>query len=183
MELGEPLIEFELVDDDGQTIAPSRIFSNYDGLLFIFYASHCQYSQAYFERFRQLIEDYKPDSLAILFVNCQNGNEPKDEEAEAALVENAQANKASVKLIYDEDNTLADAFGVRVTPEAFVFDKQRNLVYRGAIDNAWEHNELVTRVYLKDALDYALDDDAIDFPQIEPVGTPMKSDSEQSVSE
>lgn len=183
MELGEPLIDFELVDDDGQTIAPSRIFSNYDGLLFIFYSSYCPYSQAYFERFQQLIEDYKPDSLAILFVNCQNGHEPKDEERESGLVELAQANKASVKLINDEDNTLAEAFGVQVTPEAFIFGKQRKLVYRGAIDNAWEHSEIVTRVYLKDALDYALDDDAIDFPEVDPEGTPFKSEDKRSVSD
>ncbi len=177
MELGEPLFEFELVDEEGQSIAPHKIFDNYDAILFLFYSSYCPYSQAYCNRFRKIIDEYKPDSLGILFINIQNGNNEPSEEEEA-LIEKAQQNKAFIKLVNDEDKQLAKAFGVQVTPQAFIFDKNKKLAYKGPIDNAWENEELVTRVYLRDALHYTLDGFAVDFPEIEPIGTPVQYEDE-----
>ncbi len=173
MELGDQLIQFELVDDEGQSIAPYRIFDTYDAILIIFYSSYCDYCQSYFERLKKLIDEYKPDSLGILFINIQNGNQPPRQEEELELIEKAQENKAFIKLVNDEGKQLAGAFDVKVTPEAFIFDKNQQLAYKGPIDNAWEHEELVTRVYLRDALHYTLDGFAVDFPEVEPVGTPV----------
>lgn len=178
MELGDQLIQFELVDEEGQSIAPYRMFDTYDGILVIFYSSYCFYCQSYFGRLKKLVDEYKPDSLGFLFINIQNGQENPMEEEEAELIEKAQENKAFIKLVNDEDKQLAEAFGVKVTPEAFIFDKNQKLAYKGPIDNAWEHEELVTRVYLRDALDYTLDGFAVDFPEIDPLGTPINYSDE-----
>ena len=182
MELEDPLIEFELVDDEGQAIAPHRIFDTYDAILLIFYSSYCPYSQSYYQRLTKIIDEYKPDSLGILFINIPNGEaEPLEEEE--ALIEKAQSNKAFVKLVHDEEKELAKAFDVTVTPQAFIFDKNKKLAYKGPIDNAWEHEELVTRVYLRDALHYTLDGFAVDFPDIEPTGTPVQYSDETTQQE
>lgn len=119
-----------------------------------------------------MIQNYRSDSLGILFVNTFKGEEPKDEN-EDQLLEDAKESNSFVKLVNDEDLELANAFGTNVTPEAFLFGKGQKLVYRGAIDNAWENPELVTRVYLQDALEYALDGYAIDHPEIKAFGTPL----------
>jgi len=172
MELGDQLFEFELVDESGSALAPSRAFDNYQALLIIFYSSYCKYSQAYLSRFRKIIQNYRSDSLGILFVNTFKGQDDKDE-SEEQLLEDAKQSNSFVKLVNDEDLALANAFGTNVTPEAFLFGQQQKLVYRGAIDNAWENSELVTRVYLQDALEYSLDGYAIDHPEIKAFGTPL----------
>jgi len=60
------------------------------------------------------------------------------------------------------------------TPEAFLFNSKRELVYRGAIDDSWENAKAVTRVYLEDAIEMSLDGLEVDFPEIQPVGCSIK---------
>ena len=173
MELGDQLIKFELEDEEGQSIAPYRIFDTYDAILLLFYSSYCPYSQAYYDRLINIIDEYRPDSLGFLFINLMHGNQEADEENESRLIEKAQQNKAFIKLVNDEDKQLAEALSVKVTPHAFIFDRNQQLAYQGPIDNSWENEETVTRIYLRDALDYVLDGFAVDFPEIEPEGTPV----------
>lgn len=180
MNLGDRLIQFELEDEEGQSIAPYRMFDNYDGILLIFYSSYCPYSQQYFARLQQLIDEYKPDSLGILFVNLLHGQAPPHEEAEQQLLEKAQQHKAFIKLVKDEDHQLAQAMDVQVTPLAYLFDRNQKLAYKGPIDNDPSTEEAVTRVYLKDALDYTLDGFAVDFPEITPFGTPISHSSDSA---
>lgn len=180
MKLGDKLIQFELEDEEGQSIAPYRMFDTYDGILIIFYSSYCLYSQLYFSRFQKLIDEYKPDSLGILFINLLNGNQSEQAEAEQELIDKAQNHKAFIKLAKDEDKQLAKAMDVQVTPEAFLYDRNQKLAYKGPIDNSPDNEEMVTRVYLKDAIDYTLDGFAVDFPEIQAEGTPVSYPSNEA---
>ncbi len=180
MNLGDSLIQFELEDEEGQSIAPYRMFDTYDGILLIFYSSYCPYSQQYFGRLSTIIDEYKPDSLGILFINLLHGESPARENDEQVLLDKAQQHRAFIKLVKDEDQQLAEAMGVTVTPQAFLFDRNQKLAYKGPIDNEPYHEEAVTRVYLKDALDYTLDGFAVDFPEVTPFGTPVPYSSDEA---
>ena len=57
--------------------------------------------------------------------------------------------------LHDPEQTLAHALGAERTPEVFVFDRDRRLVYHGAIDDNRDETA-VTQRYLRDALDAAL---------------------------
>ena len=48
------------------------------------------------------------------------------------------------------------------------------MVYKGAIDDSWDNENAVTRVYLEDAIEYTLDGMDIDFPEIPAVGCSVK---------
>ncbi|MOA54296.1 hypothetical protein D3C78_1778860 [compost metagenome] len=47
------------------------------------------------------------------------------------------------------------------------------MVYKGAIDDSWENENMVTRVYLEDAIEAALDGIDVDYPEVAPVGCDM----------
>ena len=57
--------------------------------------------------------------------------------------------------LHDADQSLARALGSERTPEVFVFDRERRLVYHGAIDDNRDE-DAVTAHYLRDALDAVL---------------------------
>jgi hypothetical protein len=57
--------------------------------------------------------------------------------------------------LYDEDQSLARALGAERTPEVFLFDRDRRLVYHGAIDDNRDEDG-VTQNFLRDALDAVL---------------------------
>jgi peroxiredoxin len=57
--------------------------------------------------------------------------------------------------LYDEDQSVARALGSERTPEVFLFDRDRRLVYHGAIDDSRDERA-VEQQYLRDALDAVL---------------------------
>ena len=76
--------------------------------------------------------------------------------------------------MHDPEQITAEKLGATRTPEAFVFNSKRKLVYKGAIDDHWENEGMVTRVYLQDAIEYTLDGMEPDFTDIPAVGCSVK---------
>ena len=58
--------------------------------------------------------------------------------------------------LYDEDQSAARAYGAERTPEVFLFDGDRRLVYHGAIDDSRDEDAVSER-YLRDAIEAVLD--------------------------
>jgi thiol-disulfide isomerase/thioredoxin len=115
----------------------------------IFIATQCPVSNAYNERMKALYADYSPKGVQFVFLNA-NSTEP------AAEVEQHRMAKGFPFPVYkDVNNVFADKVGAAVTPHAFVFDAQGALVYRGAIDNS-RNPDQVTQHTLRDALDAVL---------------------------
>jgi peroxiredoxin len=75
--------------------------------------------------------------------------------------------------LYDEDQSLVRALGAERTPEVFVFDRDRRLVYHGAIDDNRDERA-VTHEYLRDALDALLAGREPTVRQTPPVGCTVK---------
>jgi hypothetical protein len=73
--------------------------------------------------------------------------------------------------LHDATQEVAKKFGAKVNPEVFLFNRKRELVYKGAIDDCWENEAMVTAVYLEDAIEEALDGMEIDYPEIPATGT------------
>jgi len=64
--------------------------------------------------------------------------------------------------------------GATRTPEVFLFNSRRELVYHGAVDDSCENENAVMQVYLEDAIEYCLDGLEVDYPEIPPVGCSIK---------
>jgi peroxiredoxin len=76
--------------------------------------------------------------------------------------------------LFDEKQVVAKQLGATKTPEVFLFNSRRELVYKGAIDDSWDNEQTVTHVYLEDAIEYALDGIEVDYPEIPAVGCGIK---------
>jgi hypothetical protein len=77
-------------------------------------------------------------------------------------------------VLLDRDFLLADRFGARVTPEAFVVGPNGEVVYRGAIDN-WvttlgSHRAVTTENHLMDALTNLVEGRRVVVPEVQAVG-------------
>jgi hypothetical protein len=76
--------------------------------------------------------------------------------------------------LHDESQSVLRDLGAQRTPEVFLFNQKRELVYKGAIDDSWENEATVMSVYLEDAIEYTLDGIDIDYPEIDAVGCSIK---------
>lgn len=154
------------------------MYSNYtyadrSSLLIIVTCNHCPYSRAYWNRIKKLYDRYEEDNLGIITINSNDAKQYPDDSYDN-MVKLAKTLGNTFVYLHDETQEVAIKLGARRTPEAFLFNSQRKLVYRGAIDDSWENEHMVTRVYLEDAIEYTLDGLEVDFPEIPAVGCTIK---------
>lgn len=113
--------------------------------LVVFLSSRCPCSQAYNDRVLALTRELSPSVVRIVGVYA-NADESTEE-----CREHFRRNGFRFRMVRDEHRTLADRFGARVTPEAFLLDSHGQLRYHGRIDDS-RNPEQVTTHELRDAL-------------------------------
>ncbi len=139
-----PSVESSLKRPDGSTVAPQSLFGK-TGTVVLFWSNQCPWVDRYEKRVKDLVSDVHGDGIQVVRVNSNKGEQ----------VSPAQAEKKSYAAPYvrDPNATLAQALGASRTPEAFVFDQSRTLVYTGAIDDNPSGAEQVDTPYLRKAVE------------------------------
>ena len=89
------------------------------------------------------------------------------------MVKRAESQGFDFDYLSDADQSVARALGSERTPEVFLFDGERSLVYHGAIDDSRDESA-VSQHYLRDALDAVLAGDEPAVADTEPVGCTVK---------
>lgn len=172
METGQKLFNFSLLGTDGKKYTKYD-FADKFALVVIISCNHCPYAMAYWNRLKKLYSNYEDDSLGMVVIN-PNDEVKYPQDSYENMIELARQKKLPFPYLRDKTQTFTQKLGAERTPEAFVFNNKRELVYQGAIDDNWEFPELVSRVYLEDAIEDALDGVEVDYPYINPVGCSIK---------
>lgn len=172
MQLGEKLFRFELNGSDGKAYN-NFYYADRSALLIIITCNHCKYSRAYWSRIKKLYDRYEEDNLGIM---CINPNDPAQfpDDSPANMAKVARELNIVFPYLFDESQEVAKKLAAQRTPEAYLFNSRRELVYRGAIDDCWDNEHMVTRVYLEDAIECTLDGIEVDYPEVTPVGCSIK---------
>ena len=76
--------------------------------------------------------------------------------------------------LFDETQEIATQFGAQRTPEVFLFDAEKQLIYHGAIDDNYENASQVQQHYLRSALDDTLNNEPIRQPETTAIGCSIK---------
>ena len=154
--LGTPAPDFDLPDTvSGKKVSLSTCAGK-RGLLVMFISRHCPYVQHVKSELAAVGRDYAKKDVGIVAI-CSNdiANYPDDAPAELK----AMAAEAGIDfpICYDETQKVAQAFTAACTPDFFLFDGKRKLVYRGQLDDSRPgNNNPVTGKDLRGALDALL---------------------------
>jgi peroxiredoxin len=150
---GAPAPKFSgLETADGKSASLSD-FKDKDVLVVAITCNHCPVAIAYQDRLVEFAKKYagQDSKVAFVAVNVNNSEEDKLDK----MKERAKEKGFTFPYAYDPSQKIARDLGARVTPEFFVFDKERRLVYTGAMDDSM-NAEKVSKHYLTDAVDAAL---------------------------
>jgi peroxiredoxin len=134
--------------------------------------NHCPYVQAWEGRMKAIQSDYAGRGVALVAVNS-NDPERYPEDSFEEMGRRAAREGFNFDYLWDEDQSFARALGAERTPEVFVFDRERRLVYHGAIDDSRDETA-VGRQYLRDALDAVLDGREPPVAETPPSGCSVK---------
>jgi peroxiredoxin len=169
--LDETVPTFTLPGVDGQTHSLDEYASS-DVLVLIQSCNHCPYVLAWEGRMVAIQRDYADRGVRLVAFNSNDASRYPDDSFDA-MQRRAEEEGFNFPYLYDEDQSLARALGAERTPEVFVFDRDRRLVYHGLIDDNREEDAVTTH-YLRDALDAVLRGDEPPVAETTPVGCTVK---------
>jgi len=153
--LGTSAPDFKLVNVDGRIVGLDD-FQDKPALLVIFMCNHCPFVKHVADGLTRLAMDYLPKGVAIVGINSNDAaTHPHDSPEQ--MVHEAEARGYPFPYLYDETQEVAKVYGAACTPDFFLFDKSRRLVYRGQLDASRPGNNIpVTGSNLRAALDAVL---------------------------
>ena len=141
LKAGDGAPDFSLlgIDDNRHSLYE---FKDYPALLVIFMCNHCSYVQAKVTAMNEIYEKFK-DKVAMIGINSNDpANYPDDS------FENMKkfATDKGIKFSYlvDETQEVSKKYGAVCTPDPFLFDTKRRLVFHGRIDNAMKPEDKPT---------------------------------------
>jgi peroxiredoxin len=155
LELGTPAPEFKLADTTGE-IVTLEDYKDSPALLVIFMCNHCPFVKHVLGQLVETIKEYQRKGLAVVGINS-NDVESFTEDSPAKMAEIAEKAGFTFPYLYDETQEVAKAYRAACTPDFFLFDKERRLVYRGQMDDSRPGNGIqVSGSDLRAALDAVL---------------------------
>jgi peroxiredoxin len=172
--LGTKAPEFELPDvTTGRTVSLSD-FSDGDALLVMFICRHCPYVRHVRDELARLGRDFAGSELAIVAISSNDVDEYPEDRPES-LAEEAREAGYVFPYLFDETQEVAKAYTAACTPDFFLFDRDRALVYRGQLDDSRPSNGLpVTGKDLRGAIAAVLSGAAVPEDQRASIGCSIK---------
>lgn len=153
--LGSQAPDFRLPDTDGNLVSLGD-FRDAPALLVIFLCNHCPYVKHVRHELAKLTREYRDKGVASVGISSNDVASYPDDRPELMAREKAEVGYP-FPYLYDETQEVAKAYQAACTPDFYVFDRDRTLVYRGQMDGSRPGNSLpVTGSDLRAALDAVL---------------------------
>jgi len=172
LKIGSKAPNFKLPGTDDKEY-DLNYFSDKKALVVIFSCNHCPYVQAYEERVKAIQNDYSNKGAAVVAINS-NEDKGYPEDSFENMKVRAKERKFNFPYLRDEEQFVAKAYGASHTPEIFLFDENRQLVYQGKIDDNWQYPDKVKNQYLRNAIDELLAGKEISVPETYSIGCTIK---------
>jgi peroxiredoxin len=137
--LGTEAPAFQLPDTQGKTISISD-FRDAPALLVVFMCNHCPYVKHIRESLVELVKEYQAKGVAVVAINA-NDVDAYPEDSPELMARDAETYGYTFPYLYDQTQQVARAYKAACTPDFFLFDRDRRLVYRGQIDSSRPGND------------------------------------------
>ena len=163
---------FQLPGVDSKTYSLES-FSDKNVLVIIFMCNHCPYVKAVLKRIIDLQNDFLGRGVQFIGINPNDAIRYPDDSLENMKIF-AKENNFSFPYLVDPSQATAKLYDAVCTPDLYIYGKDRKLVYRGRIDDNWEHPKKVTQSDLKLALENILTGQPVANEQIPSMGCSIK---------
>ena len=166
--LGMAAPDFALPDTGGRTVVLGD-FAGAPGLLVVFICNHCPFVKHIREELAQAVKRYQGKGLAVVGISS-NDVDAFPQDGPELMAREVEELGYIFPYLFDQTQSVAKAYAAACTPDFFLFDDGRRLVYRGQFDSSRPGNDLpVTGVDLGAAVEALL------------TGNPVSSDQRPSI--
>ena len=171
--LGTEAPDFALPDAEGNFVSLSDL-EGARALVVVFMCNHCPFVKHVVDGFVRLVQDYQPRGVAFVGINANDVTEFPEDRPEM-MARFARERDFTFPYLYDATQDVAKRYRAACTPDFFVFDEHRRLVYRGQMDDSRPGSPVpVTGADLRAALDAVLAGEPVPEEQRPSMGCNIK---------
>ena len=171
--LGTRAPSFTLPDTRGVMVSLPEP-GTHAAVLVVFMCNHCPYVKHVAGELARLGHALPERDVAMFGINS-NDAEKYPADSPAAMVQEVAARGYVFPYLFDEDQSVAQAYRAACTPDFFLFDRDLKLVYRGELDDSRPGNgKPVTGAALRAAIDAVLEGRPVSGKQVPSMGCNIK---------
>jgi len=149
-------------------------FEEYPALLVVFICNHCPYVVHIRDSFVSFVSEYHEKGLGVVAISANDVESHPDDSPEK-MNEDAAKFSYPFPYLFDESQEIAKAYRAACTPDFFLYDRNRTLVYRGQYDSSRPKNsEPVTGEDLRNATNALIQGSIIPTEQKPSMGCNIK---------
>jgi peroxiredoxin len=162
------ILSFRLSDPRDGKVVDTGEWKDSKAIVVLFLGTECPINNEYLLELSRLHAAYSEKGVRFVGVNSNLQDTP------ARVAEHARRHKVPFSIVKDPANKVADQFGARRTPEAYVLDGSGKVLYQGRIDDqfgiSYRRPGKPTRRDLAEAIDEVLAGKPVSKPKTEVVG-------------
>ena len=167
-----PMQEAEVYDSHNISMTLNENIKT-NGILVVFTSNSCPFVVMWEDRYQLLEEKCMNSGLGMVYINSNQAKRDGDDSVEKMRNHSKKMGYSSPYLI-DKNSKLANAFGAKTTPHVFLFNKEKRLAYKGAIDNNYKSINDVTKSYLLEAIEEVSNQKSVSINETKAVGCSIK---------
>lgn len=165
-------VDVKMLDISGQKISLNDALKK-NGVVVLFSANTCPFVLRWEERYPDLKAWADKHEVGMIVLNSNHQKRNGDDSYEA-MKQHAKEKGYNFYYALDENSLLANSFGGQTTPHAFLFNRNFEMEYKGAIDDSYESADKVQQSYLKNAIASVAAGTKVAVAETKPVGCGIK---------
>ena len=130
------------------------------GLLVIFMCNHCPFVKAKIEAIKEIHNKFK-DDVSIVGINSNDSVKYPDDDFDSMKAV-AKEKGLEIDYLVDETQEIAKKYGAVCTPDPFLFDSEKKLVFHGRIDDAMNPDAVANEKVMINNIEKFLNDEKIE---------------------
>ena len=167
-----PSLDLNLTNIDSERYHLKDHFSK-KGLLVVFTCNTCPFVVKWEDRYKLTEQWCEENDIEMVYVNSNDQKRDGDDSFKA-MQNHALKMDYKFPYVIDKASRLANSFGAKTTPHIFLFNSEKVLVYKGAIDDNYDSIKDVENFYLRDAIISLSKGKKITTPETKAVGCSIK---------
>ncbi len=172
--LGTTAPDFQLKDLVSDKLISLAYFADKKAILVMFICKHCPYVKHIENELSKIGQDYANSDLGIVAISSNDASSYPEDSPES-LKKYAESMTFKFPFCYDESQEIAKSYTAACTPDFFLFDAAKQLVYRGQLDDSRPGNDkAVTGKDLREAIEAVLNKRPVSVDQKPSAGCNIK---------
>ena len=167
-----PVQNYKVKSIDGDFMSLNDNIKN-NGILVVFTSNKCPFVVMWEDRYKLIEDECLKSDIGMVYINSNEARRDGDDSIDK-MKEHARKMGYKYPYLIDRNSKIANSFGAKTTPHIFLFNKNKKLIYKGAIDDNYQSIKNVKEKYLINAITQLNNNQEIKINTTKAIGCSIK---------